>query len=112
MKIKTGDKIIVITGKDRTKTGKVIKVIPARPTVQSGGPNADRLVVEGINLRKRRERPRSAGKPGQVIESPAPFAASKAMLWCPDCGRGRRIGHQLIGGKKLRVCRRCGHEFK
>ena len=102
MKIKTGDKIVVITGKDRTKTGKVLKVFPS----------TGRLVVEGVNLRKRRERPRSAGKPGQVVESPAPFPVAKVMLWCSDCAAGRRIGHKVEGKKKLRVCRKCGHEFK
>ena len=102
IKIKKGDKVVVITGKDRTKTGKVLKVFP----------EAGRLVVESVNLRKRREKTKKAGKPGQVIESPAPFAIAKVMLWCADCSRGRRIGHQLIGGKKVRVCRQCGHEFK
>ena len=102
LKIKKGDTVIVTAGKDRTKTGKVLKVFPA----------VSRLVVEGINLHKRRERSRRAGKPGQTIEAPAPLAASKVMIVCPDCGRGRRVGHKIDGDKKLRVCRKCGHEFK
>lgn len=100
--IKKGDTVVVITGKDRTKTGKVLKVFP-RP---------GRVVVEGINLRKRRERSRSAGKPGQIIEAPAPLTASKVMIICSNCGRGRRVGHKQDGDKKLRVCQKCGHEFK
>ncbi|HEY4476422.1 MAG TPA: 50S ribosomal protein L24 [Candidatus Paceibacterota bacterium] len=101
-KIKKGDTVIVVTGKDRGKTGSVLKVFPL----------AHRLVVEGVNIRKRRERPRSAGKPGQVIEAPTPIASSKVMIKCPSCGRGRRIGHKQEGNKKIRICRKCGHEFK
>ncbi len=100
--IKKGDTVVVITGKDRTKTGKVLKVFP----------KVNRLVVEGVNMRKRREKTKKAGKPGQVIESPAPLTASKVMIVCANCGRGRRIGHKPDGAKKLRVCRKCGHEFK
>ncbi len=102
MNIKKGDKVIVMTGKDRLKTGKVIKVFPV----------AGRLVIEGINMSKRREKPRTAGKPGQVIESPSPLAVAKVMIWCSSCGAGRRIGHKMEGKQKLRVCRKCGHEFK
>ena len=109
MKIKKGDMVMVMTGQDRSKTGKVIKVFPG----------IGRLVVEGVNLRKRREKTKKAGKPGQVIEAPAPFAAAKAMIMCPHCGRGRRLGYRLARlpdgqetGKKLRLCRQCGYELK
>ncbi len=100
--IKKGDTVVVIAGKDRTKTGKVLKVFP----------DAGRVVVEGVNMNKRREKTKKAGKPGQVIEAPAPLHASKVMIVCPNCGRGRRFGHKLDGDKKLPVCRKCGHEFK
>ncbi len=103
---------MVMAGQDRSKTGKVLKVFPARTTVRSGGPSIDRVVIEGVNLRKRRERPRTAGKPGQVIEAPAPLAASKVLIMCPGCNRGRRIGSRIEDGKKLRVCRKCGRDLK
>ena len=102
MKIRKGDNVVVMAGQYRRKGGKVLKVFPA----------SERLVVEGVNLRKRRERSRRAGKPGQVIEAPAPIAAAKVMLKCAQCGRGRRIGYRLEGAEKLRVCRTCGNEFK
>lgn len=102
LKIKKGDTIIVTTGKDRMKTGKVLKVFPA----------ARRIIAEGINVTRRRERSRSAGKPGQIVEAPAPFAVSKVMVKCSQCGRGRRIGYRRDGDKKIRVCRKCGQEFK
>jgi len=101
MKIKKGDNVMVMMGKDRTKTGKVLKVFPSE----------GRLVVEGVNLRKRRERPRSAGKPGQITEAPAPFATSKALIMCTHCGRGRRFRVRLEGDKKLRICRKCDREL-
>lgn len=99
--IKKGDTVVVRTGKDRTKTGKVLKVFP----------DSGRVVVEGVNLRKRREKARSAGKPGQVIVAPAPLNISKVMVVCSNCGRGRRIGHKIDGNKKIRICRKCGHEL-
>lgn len=102
IRIKKGDNVMVMTGKDRSKTGKVLKVFPRN----------GRLIVESINLRQRREKTKKAGKPGQVIESPAPLAASKVMIMCPLCGRGRRFGYRLEGDKKFRICRQCGHEFK
>ena len=102
MNIKTGDKVIVMAGKDRMKVGKVIKVFPSE----------NRLVIEGVNVSKRREKPRTAGKPGQVIESPSPLQAAKVMIWCSSCRAGRRIGHRIDEKKKVRVCRKCGHEFK
>lgn len=102
MKIKKGDTVMVMAGQNKGATGKVLKVFPWM----------NRLVVEGVNLRKRREKTKKAGKPGQVIEAPAPFAAARAMIMCSSCGRGRRIGHKQVGDKKVRVCRKCGHEFK
>ena len=102
MKIKKGDNVVVMAGQDRSKTGRVLKVFP----------KTGRLVVEGVNLRKRREKTKKAGKPGQVVESPAPFAAAKVMIKCPHCDRGRRIGMRQEDDKKLRVCRQCGYELK
>ena len=102
MNIKKGDNVIVMAGKDRLKTGKVIKVFP----------RAGKVVIDGVNIIKRRTRPRTAGKKGQVIEAPAPLASAKVMIMCPACGRGRRLAHKFVGNKKLRVCRSCGHEFK
>ena len=112
MNIKKGDNVVVMAGQYRRKAGKVLKVFPARLNSRSGGPSAGRLVVEGVNLRKRRERSRRAGKPGQVIEAPAPIAAAKVMVKCAQCRRGRRIGYRFESGRKLRVCRKCGQEFK
>jgi large subunit ribosomal protein L24 len=99
MKIKSGDNIIMIAGKDRGQKGKVLKVLPGK------------LVVEGINLRKKHERARREGQKGQVVEKPAPVAVSNALLFCSSCGKGVRIGAKIKGDKKTRVCRQCGKEI-
>lgn len=102
MRIKKGDNVVVIKGKDFGQRAKVLKVLSTTAQV----------VVEGVNLRKRRTKPRRAGEKGQVVNLPQPLAIANIMLWCASCGRGRRFG-QMIGkdGKKYRVCRKCGREI-
>lgn len=102
MKIKKGDNVIVSVGKSRGKKGKVLRVLPKE----------NRLIVEGANLIKRRERPRKQGQKGQVVDIAAPLAVSKVRLWCATCGRGVRIGSLLVAGaKKRRICRSCQKEI-
>jgi len=83
MKIKKGDTVLIISGKDRGKTGKVLDVFPEQ----------DRLVVEGANIRKRHMKPKKSGEKGQIVEKPAPFSASNVKLICPKCGKPARIGY-------------------
>ena len=97
MKLKTGDNVVVIAGKDRGRSGKILRVWP----------QLNRVVVEGVNLRKRRERPKKAGEKGQVVSVAFPFDASNVMIHCGRCGRSARTGYQLAGGKKVKICRRC-----
>ncbi|MBI4135200.1 50S ribosomal protein L24 [Candidatus Uhrbacteria bacterium] len=97
MNFKRGDTVKVITGASKGKTGKVLKV--ARPQ--------ERIVVEGINLRKKHTRPRKQGQKGQMIEFPAPLHLSNVMLVCPKCNKTTRISVTLQGEKKKRVCKRC-----
>jgi large subunit ribosomal protein L24 len=107
MKIKKNDKVKIIAGKDKGKTGKVLQIFAAR----------DRVSVEGLNLLIKHMRPRRQGEKGQRIEFPAPIAASNLMLVCPRCGRGTRVGYkyQEIKSeagkekkiKKYRVCIKC-----
>lgn len=101
MKIRKGDNVIIIAGKDRGRQGKVAKVFPI----------LNKLIVEGLNLQKRREKPRQQGKKGQTVQVAAPLAASNAMLYCSSCGQGVRAGSKLSGKKKLRICRKCGKEI-
>ena len=117
MKIKKGDKVKIMAGKDKDKTGKVLQVFTSR----------NRISVEGLNLSIKHMRPRRQGEKGQRIEFPAPINASNLMLVCPKCGKGTRVGYKYIEvaknaavgtagktepaakkkKKKIRYCRKC-----
>ena len=101
MKIKKGDNIIVISGKDRGKQGKIIKVLP----------NNEKVIVENINLKKKHQRPKTGGKKGEKIEVPRPIPGSTVALVCKNCGKPTRAGRQILpDGKKIRICKKCGLE--
>lgn len=112
MKIKKGDKVQIIKGKDRVKrgkkgksnSGKVLNVLSDRKKV----------VVEGLNLRFKHVRPKKEGEKGQRIEFPAPISIGNVMLLCPKCNQPTRVGYKVLtsdmkGSKKIRICRKC-HE--
>jgi len=101
MLIKKGDNVIIKTGKDLGKKGKVLRALPA----------IDKIVVEGVNVRKKRQHPRKSNEKGQVMEKPMPIAISNAMIFCTSCGKGSRVKFQEIKGKKMRVCVRCEKEL-
>lgn len=98
MKIKTNDKVKIISGKEKGKSGKVIQVFPKQ----------QKLVVEGVNLMKKHMKPTRKGDKGQVIELAGPLHISKAMLICPKCGGITRIGYKIEAQKKKRMCKKCG----
>ena len=101
MRIKKGDNIIVISGKDRGKQGKIIKVLP----------NNEKVIVGNINLKKKHQRPKTGGKKGEKIEVPRPIPSSTVALVCKNCGKPTRAGRQILpDGKKIRICKRCGLE--
>lgn len=100
MNLKKNDNVIVIAGKDKGKKGKVAKVFPTRGT----------LIVEGLNLRKKRQRPRKQGEKGQTLEMAHPLQVSNVQMFCQSCGKGVRLGSKVNGKKKVRVCRSCGKE--
>jgi large subunit ribosomal protein L24 len=97
MKIKINDKVKILNGKDKGKTGKVIQVFP----------NNERVVVEGLNQMKKHMRPRKQGEKGQVIELASPLHISNVILICPKCSRETRVGFKMEAGKKTRVCKKC-----
>ena len=101
MRIKKGDNIIVISGKDRGKQGKIIKVLP----------NNEKVIVGNINLKKKHQRPKTGGKKGEKIEAPRPIPSSTIALVCKNCGKPTRAGRQILpDGKKIRICKKCGLE--
>ena len=97
--IRKNDNVLVITGKDRGKRGRVLKVLPDK----------NRLIVEGVNMIKRHTKP-NPGKniKGGIVEREASLHASNVQLVCPECGAQTRIGHKILGdGRKVRICRKC-----
>jgi large subunit ribosomal protein L24 len=102
IRIKKDDKIKVITGKDRGKIGKVLKVDQKKK----------RILVENINVVKRHTRPTAQNRQGGIVENPAPLDCSKVMLLCNKCIKPTRIKMlQLDDGKKVRVCRKCNEQI-
>ena len=96
--IRRNDNVVVVTGKDAGKRGRVLKVLPAR----------NRLVVEGVNLIKRHTKPNPGRNiRGGVVQREASLHASNVQLVCPECGEKTRIGHRVVGDRKVRVCRKC-----
>lgn len=103
MRIKSGDKVMVISGKDRGKTGKVVQAFP-----RDGA-----LSIEGVNLAIKHLRARKGGERGQKVQFPAPMPASKVMLVCPQCGKPTRVGiAPAQSGARERRCRRCSATFR
>lgn len=92
---------MVRSGKDRGTKGKITHVLSA----------LDRVVVEGVNVRKKRQKPRKQGQKGQVLEAPHPIHRSNVLLFCEKCKKGVRFGTQISGAKKVRVCRHCAKEL-
>ena len=101
MKIKKGDNVKIISGKDRGKTGKVLKVIPAE----------SKIVVEKINLVKRHRKAKSRREQSERVSIPLPIDASNAQIVCPKCGKTTRIGAKEVEGKKVRMCKKCKAEM-
>ena len=101
MNIKKDDKVIVLSGKDKGKQGKVLVA----------DPKAMKLTVEGVNVATKHQKPRKQGEEGGIIKVETPIYAAKVQLVCPKCGKGTRVGHKIADGKKVRVCKKCGAEI-
>lgn len=96
-KIKKGDTVRVITGKDRGKTGTVSRVLR----------DEEWLVVDGLNLRKRHVKPRRAGTKGETVQISVPMNISNVMIVCPKCGKFTRVGYRMADAVKARICKKC-----
>lgn len=101
MKIKKGDNVLVVSGKDKGKTGKVLKSIPKEM----------KILVEGVNLKQKHVRPKKQGEKGQIVKSPASFHVSNVKMLCPKCQKPARIGYKITNGKKVRICKKCKSEI-
>ena len=101
MNVKKGDTVIVLSGKDKGKQGKVLGTVPSEAKV----------VVEGINMVTCHVKPRRQGEEGGIMKREAAIASCKVQVVCPKCGKGTRIAHNITGDKKVRVCKHCGAEL-
>jgi large subunit ribosomal protein L24 len=104
MHVKTGDEVLIVTGKDKGKRGRIKQALPKK----------DRVVIEGLNMIKRHMKQRGPGKPSGIIEMEAPIHVSNVMLICPRCGRAARTGDRFLDetdhkgrARKVRYCKAC-----
>ena len=98
MDLRKGDKVIVIAGRDKGKSGVIQKVIPEQ----------NRVVVEGVNIRKKHQKPTQANPEGSIVEVYAPIDASNVMIEDPKTKKPTRIGHKEVKGKKVRYAKKSG----
>jgi len=101
MKFKKGDNVIVTTGKDKGKKGTITRTIPDK----------NKVVVEGLNLIKKHQRPRKSGEKGSIITMAMPINVSNVMAVDPKTGKPSRIGYKMVGDKKVRIAKKSGQEI-
>lgn len=96
--VKKGDEVMIISGKDRGKKGKVLEISPSE----------GKVIVEGRNMVTKHVKPRRQGQLGGIVKAEGAIYACKVMPICPKCSKPTRVGHKIDGDKKVRVCRNCG----
>ena len=101
MNVKKGDTVIVLSGKDKGKQGKVLGTVP----------KSTKIVAEGINMVTCHIKPRKQGEEGGIVKREAAIYASKVQVVCPKCDKGTRVAYEIKDGKKVRVCKHCGAEL-
>lgn len=100
MKIKTNDEVVIVAGKDKGKKGKVIKTMPKE----------NKVIVEGVNVVKKHQKPQGPQNPGGIIEKENPIDVSKVMYFDAKAGKGSRLGYKIVDGKKVRISKASGEE--
>ena len=106
MNIRKDDKVVVISGKDKGKQGKVLVA----------DPKAGKVVVEGVSIATKHQKPRKAGDPSGIIEAEGALYASKVQVVCPACKKPTRVAHKKVAGdngkmRSVRICKECGEEL-
>lgn len=97
--VKTGDTVVVLSGKERGKRGKIIAV----------SPKEGKVIIEGVNMVSKHVKPKKMGEAGGIIKAEGAMYASKVQLVCPNCDKATRIAHKISeDGKKQRICKKCG----
>lgn len=100
MKVKKGDSVLIISGKDKGRVAKILRSIPK-----------DRMIlVEGMNLKSKHVKPKKQGEQGQVVKVSLPVDVSNVKFVCPKCSKATRLGYKLTDNKKFRICKKCKSE--
>ena len=102
MNIKKGDTVQILSGNDKGKTGEVLQVVP----------KTQKIIVKGVNIRKKHVKPRKKGEEGGIISVESAIHSSKANVVCPKCNKATRIGYTVEKDEKVRVCKKCGAKIK
>jgi large subunit ribosomal protein L24 len=102
MKIRKGDTVKVLSGNDKGKTGEVLEVIP----------KTEKIVVKGVNVRKKHVKARKQGEESGIISVECAIHSSKVNVVCPKCGKAVKVGYKMEKDEKVRVCRKCGAKLK
>lgn len=101
MKLKKGDNVKIVRGKDKGKTGKIEKVLP----------KIGKVLIANINLYKRHLKARSQGQPSEIVTLTKPLSSQNVILVCPKCHKEARIGYKIEKNKKIRICKKCESEI-
>jgi len=101
LNVKKGDNVVIIAGKDKGKTGKVLVAMPADGSV----------VVAGVNMIAKHKKPRNANDKGGIIKKEGKIDASNVQIICPTCGKATRVAHDVKDNKKIRECKKCGADL-
>ena len=101
MHIKKGDTVVVLSGDSKNIQGEVIAV----------SPEEGKVIVKDVNIIHKHVKPRRQGESGGIIDAEGAIYASNVALYCPDCKKGVRVKHEVVDGKKIRVCAKCGKKF-
>jgi large subunit ribosomal protein L24 len=100
MKVKKGDTVLIIAGKDKGRVAKILRSLP----------KDGMILVDGINLKNKHVKPKKQGETGQVVAVPSPLDASDVKFVCPKCGKAVRLGYKVTKDKKFRICKKCQSE--
>jgi large subunit ribosomal protein L24 len=100
MNIRKNDVVEVITGEEKGKRGKVLRIVKSDQ-------QEIRLLIDGLNLAKKHQKTRGAGKPGGIIDLPNPIHVSNVVLICPKCGKKAKVHRDKVEGRRIRICRVC-----
>ena len=102
MRVKKGDTVKVLSGKDKGKTGEVLEIQP----------KTNKVVVKGLNIIKKHSKPRKQGEEGGILSMEGAMHVAKVNVVCPKCGKATKVGYSEEKGEKVRVCKKCGAKLK